>query len=124
MPKVVHFEIHADDPDKLGEFYSKIFDWKIKKWEGPINYWLIETGTKNEPGIGGAIKERVTPISSESIIAYVCSIDVPDIDQSLEKVKEHGGQIIQEKMEIPGIGFHAYCKDPEGNVFGIMESNQ
>jgi len=33
MSRVVHFEIHADDPQRAVNFYHHIFDWQINKWE-------------------------------------------------------------------------------------------
>ena len=46
MPRVQHFEISADDPEKVAAFYEKVFGWKITKWEGPVEYWLASTGEK------------------------------------------------------------------------------
>lgn len=116
MKRVVHFELAADKPDRAVKFYEDVFGWNIQKWEGPIDYWLIDTGEKNEPGINGAIKHRVDPRQMT-----VNTIDVPSIDEFLKKIEEAGGKIIVPKTEIPGVGFHAYCEDTEGNIFGIME---
>lgn len=58
MPRVIHFEISVDDPDRAAKFYSNIFGWRIEKSRGPVDYWLISTGEKNEPGIDGAIKSK------------------------------------------------------------------
>ncbi|MGZ7164485.1 MAG: VOC family protein, partial [Halobacteriota archaeon] len=41
MPKVVHFELPADDTKRAVAFYEKVFGWAITKWEGPNEYWLI-----------------------------------------------------------------------------------
>lgn len=116
MNRVVHFEISADDPIRASEFYRNIFGWKIKKWEGPIDYWLITTGEDSDPGINGALKNRPDPS-----IQTINTIDVQSIDAALEKIKSGGGKIIMPKTEIPGVGFHAYCQDTEGNPFGLIE---
>lgn len=34
-----------------------------------------------------------------------------------------GGQVIRPKMAVPGVGWMAYIKDTEGNIFGLMESD-
>ena len=26
-----------------------------------------------------------------------------------------------DKMDVPGVGWLAYCKDPEGNIFGMLQ---
>ena len=40
---IVHFEIPADDVEKLGKFYGQLFGWKIEKMPGPVEYWGIQT---------------------------------------------------------------------------------
>ena len=43
MLRVIHFEIPVDDPERAVNFYKKVFEWKIDKWEGPEDYWLVNT---------------------------------------------------------------------------------
>jgi len=54
MTRVVHFEIHADDPERAAAFYRSVFGWEIRKWDGPFDYWLVMTGPREEMGIDGA----------------------------------------------------------------------
>lgn len=117
MPRVIHFEINADDPDRAAEFYRGLFGWEITKWGGPVNYWLAGTGPDTEPGINGAIKERSPGLTT------VNTVGVPSVDEILEKVEAAGGKPLTEKMTIPGIGYHAYCADTEGNVFGVIQED-
>ena len=123
MPRVVHFEIHADDPQRAANFYRNVFGWQINKWEGPEDYWLVTTGADNEPGINGAILKRRGPINGDAVIAYVCTIDVPAIDEAIEKATSHGGTVALPKMPVPGVGWLAYFKDSEGNIFGMMQAD-
>ena len=117
MPRVVHFEINADNPERAVEFYRTVFDWKIENWKGPVDYWLITTGPDNQPGINGAIKWR-------SDHQTTCNtIDVPSMDDAFQKIAKAGGKVLTPKMTIPGIGYHAYCTDSEGNIFGVMEND-
>jgi predicted enzyme related to lactoylglutathione lyase len=64
---------------------------------------------------------REKPVSGDSIIAYVCTITVADIDAASEKVEILGGEVVRPKLPIPGIGWHAYCTDTESNRFGLMQ---
>ena len=123
MGRVVHFEIHADDPARACNFYRDIFGWKIEQWGGPADYWLITTGPKTEPGIDGAITKRQGLIDGQAVIAYVCTIDVPSLDATLDKVMAHGGTLALPKMAVATVGWLAYCKDTEGNIFGIMQAD-
>ena len=118
MPRVVHFEISAKDPEKVVNFYQKVFGWKVTKWEGPQEYWLVETGETEEPGISGGIMR-----SNEVFSGTVNSVDVSDIDAYIEKIKQNGGEIVVEKHAIPGVGYNAYGKDVEGTLFGVHQED-
>ncbi len=118
MPRVIHFEVNVDDPERAAKFYETAFGWKIKKWEGPIDYWLVKTGEDKEPGIDGAIMRRMDKK------AITCNtIGVSSVDLFLKKIVKAGGKVVQKKTTIPGVGYMAYCADTEGNVFGIMQDD-
>lgn len=61
---VVHFEIPADNVEKLKRFYSKLFGWKIEKTPGPVDYWIVQTvpvdgkGMPLRPGFNGGLRGR------------------------------------------------------------------
>jgi len=115
MPRPVHFEIPADDPERAAAFYRDLFGWQITKWEGPMDYWLVTTG-EGGPGIDGGLMKRPEPG-----YPVANTIDVPSVDEYVKKVEAKGGKITMPKMAVTGIGWMAYCTDPEGNLFGIME---
>ncbi len=119
MSRVVHFEIPADDPKRAIKFYEKVFDWQFEKWDGPVEYWLIMTGEEDKPGIDGGLARRDDPTTNVEN-----TIDVKDLDASLGIVKNHGGEVIRPKTAVPGVGWMAYIKDTEGNVFGLMQSDE
>ena len=119
MARVVHFEVPADDPDAVAKFYSEVFGWKIDKWEGPVDYWLVTTGEEGQAGINGAIMKRDGPQSSITNM-----IEVTSIDETVEKVTASGGEILAPKMPVPGVGYAAYFRDVEGNVFGLMQPDE
>jgi uncharacterized protein len=123
MPRPVHFEIHADDPERAIDFYGKLFDWSFSKWDGPMPYWLVTTGEDGTPGINGGLMKRPGPGPTEgqAVNAYVCTIDVDNLDQSVARATELGAAIALPKMPIPGIGWLAYIKDSEGNILGMMQ---
>jgi predicted enzyme related to lactoylglutathione lyase len=117
VSRVVHFEIPTSDPEKAIAFYTKVFGWKIEKWDGPVNYWLITTGEENEPGINGGLAEK-----TETMQVTTNTISVPSYEDAVKKVAEAGGKVLMPRMTVPGVGYMTYCKDPEGNVFGIMQT--
>jgi predicted enzyme related to lactoylglutathione lyase len=117
MPGIVHFEINADDPKRAVKFYEKVFGWKISTWEGPVNYWLVSTGSNDKPGVNGAIMERMEKGTTTIFV------DVPSVDEFLQKIVQAGGKALTEKTAIPGVGYSAYCMDTEENLFGIFQGD-
>jgi predicted enzyme related to lactoylglutathione lyase len=51
------------------------------------------------------------------------TVNVPSIDKFMNRVVNAGGSIVEAKSVVPGVGYHAYCADTEGNLFGIMQQD-
>ena len=124
MPRVVHFEVPADDPERAARFYKSVFGWDISKWTGPEDYWMVTTGPEGEMGINGGIMRRMGQADGGSPTAYVCTVGVDSLDKYVAKVETNGGTIVAPRMAVPGIGWMAYCKDTEGNQFGLMQPDE
>jgi predicted enzyme related to lactoylglutathione lyase len=116
MGRPYHFELPADDPERSAAFYRAVFGWTIEKWDGPQDYWLVTTGDDG-PGINGGLGRRQPGFETT-----VNTIGVDDLDAAVASVEEHGGSVVAPKMEIPGVGLLAYCKDTEGVTFGMMQA--
>ena len=116
MSRVIHFDMTARNPERASKFYSSIFDWKIEKFDGPDDYWVITTGDDDEPGINGGLMA-----SGDTDVQTAYSISVPSVDDCLVKVEAGGGTVVGTKRTIPGVGYFAYCEDTEDNAFGIIE---
>ena len=118
MWRVNHFDVSADDPHRAMDFYTNVFGWQFQKWDGPFDYWLIMTGDQDDPGINGGIAKREDP--SARIMNF---IDVPSVDDMSDRVIRYGGQMIQDKQTIPGIGYFIIIQDTENNMYGLMEED-
>lgn len=118
MGRIIHFEIPFTNVAAIRTFYSNVFNWGFTKWEGPEEYWLIKTGKDNEPGINGGL----IPTMGE-MKGMINTISVDNLDQVLAGVMANGGQEVMPKMAVPGVGWLAYAKDPEGTVFGMMQAD-
>ncbi len=115
MAKVVHFEIPVDDAERARTFYAEVFGWEIQGWEGQP-YWLVTAGSEDERGIDGALIGR-----GEVHTAPVVVVGVSSVDDAIGAAREAGAEVLTEKQEIPGIGYSAYLRDPEGNTIGLFE---
>lgn len=117
--RVIHFDLSADDPERAVKFYRTVFSWEVNKWEGPEDYWMIQTGSKEDPGITGGIAKRITSDDTTVVI-----FDVVSVEDAMKQVVEASGTVREEKRSIPGVGYLAMCRDTEGNTFGIMELDE
>jgi predicted enzyme related to lactoylglutathione lyase len=125
MGRVIHFEIHAENPERAVAFYEKLLAWQFQKWDGPMDYWLVSTGDQAQPGINGGLVRRHGPGPAEmqAVNSYVCTAGVDQLDPLLALVPTIGGSIALPKMPVPGIGWLAYVKDTEGNLLGLMQTD-
>jgi len=119
MPRIIHFDIPADDPARAQKFYQDIFGWKFDKWNGPMEYWMAKTGDDKQPGINGGLAKRMPGQAG-----MTNTIDVPSVDEFAKTIQSKGGKVIVPKMAIPGVGYFAQCLDTEGNCFGIIQMDQ
>jgi len=118
-----HFEIHAADPQRAVTFYTAVFGWNFQKWDGPVDYWFIRTG--EGPGIDGGMVRRMgaAPAEGQAVNSFVNSVKVASCDGAVAAITANGGSIALPKMPIPGMGWLAYGKDTEGNLFGVMQDD-
>lgn len=119
MSRVVHFELVGENPERMAKFYADTFGWKVQKWEGPMEYWMVTTGDEGAPGINGGIGRR----RSSDEQGTTNTLDVADVKAAVAAVKKNGGTVVNELHAIPGVGWQAYCKDTEGNVFGLHQND-
>ena len=122
MDKVVHFEVPVDDVERAEKFYNKVFGWKLNKVP-EMNYTIIHTvdvDNKFMPKEVGAINGGMMKKTNE-IKNPVITINVKNIDEAMNKIKEHGGKIIMDKFNVGDMGISAYFQDTEGNVLGLWQ---
>jgi uncharacterized protein len=115
MPtQIVHFEIPADDTARGRQFWGSLFDWQFESYPGPFEYHMTRVSdtagaaiTNMEPGKKGAR-------------AYFA---VDDINAGIARVRELGGEA-GDAMPVPNMGWFSTCKDPQGNDFGLWQSDE
>lgn len=125
--RVVHFEIHAADPERAQAFYREVFGWEFPRWMEQPPYWGIMTssGESAEPGINGGLMMRRggPPAEGAAVNAYVCTVQVDSFDDTSARIVEAGGTVAVPKHAITGMAWQGYFRDPEGNIFGVHEAD-
>ena len=124
MSRPVHFEIHVDDPERAMDFYQIVLGWSFEQF-GDAAYWLIKTGEKSVQGINGGMLKRTGPAldpeARPALTGFICTMQVGDLDTILHAVVNAGGRIVKPRHAIPGVGWLAYARDTEGNIFGLTQ---
>ena len=116
MPgKIVHIEIPADDTEQGRAFWGSLFGWEFKAYPGPSEYHMAEIGG----GQGSAAITNMEP-GKRGTRSY---FDVDEIGAGIARVNELGGAA-SEAMPVPGMGWFATCTDPNGNEFGLWQSDE
>jgi uncharacterized protein len=123
MGGVVHFEIPVDDLEAAGRFYGEVFGWTLQPF-GDVGYVIATTtpsgpdGRPSEPGaINGALMQRAPDAPAPVLV-----IGVDSVADGLARVEGAGGAVVRPKTEIPGMGWYAYARDPQGTVIGLWEN--
>ncbi len=115
MPKVVHFEIPVDEPERALAFYRDVLGWEMTQFPDHP-YWLVRAGTDDELGANGALIAR-----NELQKAPVVVAGVDDLDAALARAQAAGADVLQGRQEIPNVGWSAYVRDSEGNTLGLFQ---
>lgn len=125
---VVHFEIHASEPQRLIDFYAELFGWTFTQF-GDAPYWAIDTGEgaigMNEPGrgINGGLTQRQGPAPERGAPVNGCNVVVGvdgGVDELFQKGLGLGGREALPLSDMEGVGRIGYLLDPDGNVFGLI----
>jgi predicted enzyme related to lactoylglutathione lyase len=125
---VVHFEIHASEPQRLIDFYRELLGWTFTQF-GDMPYWSIDTGegaiAANVPGSGinGGLTQRRGPAPERGAPVNGCDIVIGidgSVDELFQKGVDLGGAEAIQPADMKGIGRVGYLLDPDGNVFGLI----
>lgn len=113
--EINHIEFPADDPQRAMRFYEAVAGWQFGAIEGMPDYWLFRTSE----GYGGAVGRRGV-MTGTSLRDY---IEVDSIEAAIAASDRTGGTTVESKTEIPGQGWYAVLRDPEGTEIGLFQAN-
>lgn len=122
---VIHFEIMTKDPDALGEFYKKVFDWDVSPFEGggangagaAMKYLIARPYGNDDPerGINGGIGQP--PDDYDGHVTFYIHVD--DVPAALKKIETLGGTTMMPPQHLPDMVI-ALFKDPQGHTIGLV----
>lgn len=126
MSPVVHFEMPAKDKNRVKKFYEVAFGWNMIQMGSDMgNYVLAQTTETDKEGMvktPGAINGGFFDYKDDDFNRTPhLVIAVQNLDASIKAVKEAGGKIEGEKMDIPNVGLYSSFRDTEGNLVGMLQ---
>lgn len=124
MNPVVHFEMPAEDPQRMMSFYTKVFDWETKQLGPEMGNFVTANTTESEnnmpkkPGtINGGFYKKTGDVAQTTTV----TIQVDDIKAFKEKIVKAGGKLSGDIMDMPGLGWFLSFFDTEGNRVNLMQ---
>jgi len=121
--KPSYFDLTVHDVDQAKRFFGNVFGWRFEKLPTADEYYLIEAGPADEPGIDGGIGMVGQARISEGRPLTQVTVPVPNLEDFIVRIKEYGGYVLEPKAAIPGIGWFATCAEPGGLIFGVLEKD-
>ncbi len=125
MNPVIHFEMPAEDRQRMANFYATVFGWQTEILGEDMGNYVVATTTEsdqNGPKKPGAINGGFFQKSADNANQHPSVvIAVDDVDEQLKQVQAAGGKLLNEPMDIPGIGRYASFEDTEGNIVSMIK---
>ncbi|MBS1271746.1 MAG: hypothetical protein MAGBODY4_00878 [Candidatus Marinimicrobia bacterium] len=109
-------EIPTTDIKKSHQFYEQVFHWEVEDMTS-MDY----TTFTPEDGPSGGFRQVGSIPEEPGVIAYIM---VEDIEEMLDVIAQHGGEIIKEKEKVADMGWEAHFADPCGVKLAIWQTRE
>jgi uncharacterized protein len=111
-------DLGTPDIDKAVDFYAEVLGWEVPPSENPE-----ETGGYRIGEVGGKPAAGMMPLMQEGQpSAWTTYISTDDADATAAKVRDAGGQVVVEPMDVMDLGRMAAFTDPTGAFFGVWQA--
>jgi predicted enzyme related to lactoylglutathione lyase len=107
-------ELHSNDADADVAWLKATFGFEIEEMTHPGGtYYMLNSGGKPRGGVTKSLNATV-------VGRWLNWVHVGDVDATLIRAADAGGQAITEASDYPGVGRMAIVRDPTGAVFGVI----
>lgn len=118
--KPTYFDLTVRDVGAARRFFSAVLGWTYTEFAP--GYFRIQAGSEGEPGIDGGMAALAdTPIAISPMTVLVVPVD--DLDKMVALVESNGGQVLERRVPVPGIGWFSSCAEPGGLIFGMIQAD-
>ena len=116
--RFVWFDLMTSDVEAAQKFYTSLIGWGTEEWKGsdqPYTMW-----TNQGTPMGGVMTLSDDAKKAGAPPHWLGYIATPDVDETVAKATELGGQTYVPATEIPDTGRFAMLGDPQGAVFAVF----
>jgi predicted enzyme related to lactoylglutathione lyase len=121
--KPTFFDLTVRDLERARTFFEALLDWRFERFPMPYPYYRIVAGRADEPGIDGGIGALTDAPAAGGRPMTQVTVPVGDLDAALARVAQAGGEVVEPRVAIPGIGWYATCAEPGGLRFGLIQAD-
>src|SRR4051794_4613526 len=107
-------DLATKDPEGSERFYTGLFGWELAEPRAP------EFGGYRNFHDGGRLVAGLNPMGEQPVWSTYIAVD--SADDTAAKVKDAGGTMMFEPMDVGPMGRMAVCVDPAGAVFGLWQA--
>jgi len=113
-------ELMTDDTATAGAFYAEVFGWKTEVTEMPTGPYTTFWADGNVEGNAAA---GMMPKTEEMSFPNYWGVyfAVEDVEATLGAVKDNGGQVLMQPIDVPQVGVFAVVQDPQGAAMTVMK---
>ncbi len=108
--------MHAGDGASAFAFYSGLFGWTKAEAIDMGQMGVYQTFATGGAPCGGMMTKK--PETPAPFWLYYFNVDA--VDAAMARVRDGGGQIIIDPMQVPGGSWIAHCLDPQGAMFAMV----
>jgi predicted enzyme related to lactoylglutathione lyase len=116
---LVWYELLTTDPKAALAFYTEVIGWKTQPWENDYTMWV---GSQGPLGGAAQLPEQVKQMGVPPY--WNANVHVADVDKTVARVRELGGRVYVEPIDVPKIGRLAVIGDPQGASIAIVKLNE
>ncbi len=108
-------DLGVDDFDRAARFYSELFGWEIQR--GPEEFGGYTSCTKDGRDVAGLMPK----MEADQPSVWTTYLASDDLDVTMAKVRDSGGNVLTEPMDVADLGRMALAVDPGGAVVGFWQ---
>lgn len=118
------YELMTTDIEGAKKFYGEVLGWDFETSnDSGMEYTLVKVEGKE---VAGMFDRKYAMAPNKEMIPphWGNYVTVTEIESTVAKVSENGGNIIVPPTQIPKVGKFSVIQDPQGAVISFMEYSQ